>query len=89
VALSDYYLGRGLRQIGASLPVDLVVEFDLRIGDGPFRSRSSMMLKLSATSSIVQVPTGTMANLPIIGFPGPLAADLPRRETQTTQYPGC
>jgi metal-responsive CopG/Arc/MetJ family transcriptional regulator len=43
VATSDYYLGRGLRQIGTALPVDLVVEFDRRVAEVSFRSRNSMI----------------------------------------------
>jgi metal-responsive CopG/Arc/MetJ family transcriptional regulator len=43
VARSDYYLGRGLRQIGTALPVDLVVEFDRRVAEVTFRSRNSMI----------------------------------------------
>ena len=37
------YLKRGLRQIGPTLPVDLVVEFDRRVNEIPFRSRTSMI----------------------------------------------
>ena len=43
VATSDYYLSRGLRQIGPVLPVDLVVDFDRRVAEKPFRSRNSMI----------------------------------------------
>ena len=43
MARSDYYLGRGLRQIGTALPVDLIVEFDRRVAEVTFRSRNSMI----------------------------------------------
>lgn len=43
MATSDYYLARGLRQTGTALPVTLVVEFDRKVAETPFRSRNSMI----------------------------------------------
>jgi metal-responsive CopG/Arc/MetJ family transcriptional regulator len=43
VASSEYYLNRGLRQVAPVLPVNLVVEFDRRVAEKPFRSRTSMI----------------------------------------------
>jgi metal-responsive CopG/Arc/MetJ family transcriptional regulator len=40
---SEGYLKRGLRQIGHVLPVKLIVEFDRRVNEKPFRSRTSMV----------------------------------------------
>jgi metal-responsive CopG/Arc/MetJ family transcriptional regulator len=43
VSSASGYLKRGLRQIGPALPVDLIVEFDRRVCERPFRSRTSMI----------------------------------------------
>jgi metal-responsive CopG/Arc/MetJ family transcriptional regulator len=43
MSTAEGYLRRGLRQIGPALPVDLVVEFDRRVNERPFRSRTSMI----------------------------------------------
>lgn len=40
---AEGYLKRGLRQIGPVLPVRLIVEFDLKVAEKPFRSRTSMI----------------------------------------------
>ncbi|MEX2624723.1 MAG: ribbon-helix-helix domain-containing protein [Acidimicrobiia bacterium] len=37
-----YWLSRGFRIISMALPVDLVVEFDRRVHEEPFRSRWSL-----------------------------------------------
>lgn len=54
VATSDYYLARGLRQIGTALPVKLVVEFDRKVAEIPFRSRNSMIAE--ALSRFLECP---------------------------------
>jgi metal-responsive CopG/Arc/MetJ family transcriptional regulator len=38
-----YYLERGLRRVALALPVDLLVEFDQRVLEIPYRSRNSML----------------------------------------------
>lgn len=43
VSSAEGYLKRGLRQIGPALPVDLIVEFDQRVAEKPFRSRTSVI----------------------------------------------
>lgn len=40
---AEGYLRRGLRQIGPALPVELIVDFDERVAEKPFRSRTSMI----------------------------------------------
>ena len=40
---AEGYLKRGLRQVGPVLPVRLIVEFDRKVAEKPFRSRTSMI----------------------------------------------
>ncbi|HJQ95159.1 MAG TPA: hypothetical protein VJ935_05555 [Acidimicrobiia bacterium] len=49
---AEGYLRRGLRQIGPALHVDLVVEFDRRVNQHQFRSRTSMVIEACVFCSI-------------------------------------
>lgn len=60
VATTDYYLNRGLRQIGTALPVELVVEFDRRVAEIPFRSKNSMIAEALRHSWNALTPTGAV-----------------------------
>ena len=42
---ADYYLARGMRQINAALPVELLVELDRRVDEVPFRFRNSLIIE--------------------------------------------
>ncbi|MGH9896269.1 MAG: ribbon-helix-helix domain-containing protein, partial [bacterium] len=41
----DYYLKRGLRRVSLAFPADVLVEFDRRVAEKPFTSRSAMVTR--------------------------------------------
>lgn len=41
----DYYLGRGLRRVSVAFPAEVLVEWDRRVTENPFRSRSAMITR--------------------------------------------
>jgi len=41
----DYYLRRGLRRVSVAFPSEVLVEWDRRVTEDPFRSRSAMITR--------------------------------------------